>query len=39
MFSLIVIGALSGLAGVVVYDFIQEIRGSSENLHDHYHGQ
>jgi hypothetical protein len=39
MVSLILLGVLGGLGGVVVYDFVQELRGSSEPLRDHYHGE
>jgi len=37
MFSVMVFGILSGLAGLVAFEIWQEIRGGSEKLHDHYH--
>lgn len=37
MFSAMVFVILAGLAGLVAFEVYQEIRGSSEKLHDHYH--
>jgi len=37
MFGVMVFGILTGLAGLVAFEIFQEIRGSSETLHDHYH--
>lgn len=37
MFSVMVFGILTGLAGLVAFEIYQEIRGSSEKLNDHYH--
>lgn len=35
--SWFVISVLGGMAGLVLYDLIQEIMGSSDHLHDRYH--
>ena len=37
MFSLMVMGILGGLTALVAYEIYQEVRGSSEALHDRYH--
>jgi hypothetical protein len=37
MLNMFVIAILSGMAGLVVYELIQEVRGSSQQLHDRYH--
>lgn len=37
MFSVMVFGILTGLAGLVAFEIWQEARGSNEKLHDHYH--
>jgi hypothetical protein len=37
MFSLFVIAILGGMAGLVVYELVQEVRGGTTHLHDHYH--
>jgi hypothetical protein len=31
------IGMLCGMVGLIFYELVQEVRGSSEALHDHYH--
>lgn len=35
--SLFVITVLGGMAGLVLYEIIQEVVGSSDQLHDRYH--
>ena len=35
--SWLVISILGGMAGFVLYDLIQEVMGSSDQLHDRYH--
>jgi len=37
MLDLMVMGILSGLAALVAFEIYQEIRGSSDSLHDRYH--
>jgi len=37
VFDLMVMGILSGLAGLVAFEIYQEVRGSSRSLHDRYH--
>jgi hypothetical protein len=37
MFSMLVIGILGSMVGLVLYELIDEIRGSKNKLHDHYH--
>jgi hypothetical protein len=37
MFSIFVMGVLTGLAALVAYEIYQEVRGSSGALHDRYH--
>lgn len=37
MFSIMVFGILTGLAGLVAYEIYQETRSGSETWHDHYH--
>ncbi len=37
MLDLMVIGILSGLAALVAFEIYQEVRGSSDSLHDRYH--
>ncbi len=37
MFSLMVFGILSGLAGLVAFEIYQEVKGSKRSLTDHYH--
>jgi hypothetical protein len=36
-FHLLSIAMLAGLAGVVVYELVSEVRGAGEGLHDRYH--
>jgi hypothetical protein len=37
MFSVMVFGILTGLAGLVAFEIYQEVRGSRQSLEDHYH--
>lgn len=37
MLSMIVMGILAGLAALVAFEIYQEVKGSSEALHDRYH--
>lgn len=37
MFNMFVFAILSGIVGLIAYEIFQEIGGSSEALHDHYH--
>jgi hypothetical protein len=37
MLSLFVMSVLGGMAGLVLYELIQEIHGGSHQLHDRYH--
>jgi hypothetical protein len=37
MLSMLVIGILGGMAGLVLYELVQEVRGGSRKLHDRYH--
>lgn len=37
MLDLMVVGILSGLAALVAFEIYQEVRGSSNDLHDRYH--
>lgn len=37
MFSVMVFGILTGLAGLVAFEIWQEVRGGSEELRDRYH--
>jgi hypothetical protein len=37
MMGLFIAGIMVGLAGLLAYEAFQEARGSSEELHDHYH--
>jgi len=37
MFNMFVFAILSGMVGLIAYEIYQEIGGSSEALHDHYH--
>jgi hypothetical protein len=37
MFDIIAMASLAGLAGLVVYEIVEEIRGGSSRLHDRYH--
>jgi hypothetical protein len=36
-FHLLSIAMLAGLAGVVLYELVAEVRGAGEGLHDRYH--
>lgn len=37
MFDLLAMGMLGGLAGLVIYEIIDEVRGGISKLRDHYH--
>lgn len=37
MFSMMVMGILGGLTALVAFELYQEVKGSSEALHDRYH--
>lgn len=37
MFDLLGVLMLGGMAGLIAYEFVQEVRGSSSGLHDRYH--
>lgn len=37
MLNILVIAILSGMAGLVLYEIISEVRGGSDRLHDRYH--
>lgn len=37
MFDIIANAILSGMAGLVAYEIISEVRGGSGKLHDRYH--
>ena len=37
MFSMLVIAIMGSMVGLVLYELIEEIRGSKHQLHDHYH--
>jgi hypothetical protein len=37
MFSMLVVAIMAGMAGLILYELIDEVRGSSHDLHDHYH--
>ncbi len=37
MFSMLVIGILGSMVGLVLFELIEEIRGSKGELHDRYH--
>ncbi len=37
MFSIMVFGILTGLAGLVAFEIYQEVQGSKDGLYDHYH--
>jgi hypothetical protein len=36
-FDFLSMALLAGLAGLVAYEVISEVRGAGEGLHDHYH--
>jgi hypothetical protein len=37
MLSMFVIAILGGMVGLVLYELIEEVRGGTHQLHDHYH--
>lgn len=37
MLSMLVIGILGGMAALVIYELVAEVRGGSHELHDRYH--
>lgn len=37
MLNILVVAILSGMAGLVIYEIVQEVRGGSGRLHDRYH--
>ena len=37
MFVMFVVVILGGLAGLVLYELVEEVRGSSQDLQDRYH--
>jgi hypothetical protein len=37
MFDIVAMASLAGLAALVVYEIVEEIRGGSSRLHDRYH--
>jgi hypothetical protein len=37
MLSMFVIAILGGMVGLVLYELIEEVRGGTTHLHDHYH--
>ena len=37
MFSMLVIAILGSMVGLIIFELVQEVRGSSHELHDHYH--
>jgi len=37
MWNIFVFAILSGMVGLIAYEIIQEVGGSSGALHDHYH--
>lgn len=37
MLSMLVIGILGGMVGLIAYELIEEVRGGSHRLHDRYH--
>lgn len=37
MLNILVIAILAGMAGLVVYEIVTEVRGGSNRLHDRYH--
>jgi hypothetical protein len=37
MLNILVIAILAGMAGLVLYEIIDEVRGGSGRLHDRYH--
>ncbi len=37
MLNMLIVAILGGMVGLVVYELVEEIRGGSNKLHDHYH--
>jgi hypothetical protein len=37
LFHFVGMAMLAGLAGLVVYELVSEVRGAGQGLHDHYH--
>ncbi len=37
MFGMFLVAILASMVGLVLYELIDEIRGSEHELHDHYH--
>lgn len=37
MLNILVVAILAGMAGLVLYEIIDEVRGGSNRLHDRYH--
>lgn len=37
MLNVLVVAILAGMAGLVLYEIIDEVRGGSNRLHDRYH--
>lgn len=37
MLNILVVAIFAGMAGLVVYEIIEEVRGGSGRLHDRYH--
>lgn len=37
MMTMFVFAVLAGMAGLVAFEIIQEVRGGSDRLHDRYH--
>jgi hypothetical protein len=37
MFAMLIVVILGGLAGLVLYELVEEVRGSSDDLQDRYH--
>lgn len=37
MLNILAIAILAGMAGLVLYEIIDEVRGGSSRLHDRYH--
>lgn len=37
MLNLLVIAILGGMAGLILYELVDEVRGGSHELHDRYH--
>lgn len=37
MLSMLVIGILGGMVGLVIFELVDEVRGGKHELHDRYH--